>query len=116
LDETRLFYERQFQQYLATEAAQGGFTVVDLLQEWPDRDNIFADPSHLNRFGAAEVATRIANDPNIPWRIFDDSTAPTAADSDDAESAPATPEENEAEADDAAGETASPEADSGSDR
>ena len=78
LDETRLRYERQFQQFLVTEAALGGFTVVDLLQEWPDRNNIFADPSHLNRFGAAQVAIRVAQDPTVPWSSLDEDTAEIA--------------------------------------
>lgn len=80
LDETRLFYEQQFQQYLRAEAAAGGFTVVDLLQEWPGRDNIFADPSHLNRFGAAEVATRVAAEPTIPWATLTDQPTTAAED------------------------------------
>lgn len=108
LDETRLFYERQFQQYLATEAAQGGFTVVDLLQEWPDRNNIFADPSHLNRFGAAEVATRVAADPNIPWSVLDDSPAAAAENADDASESDTT-EENAAPPNEDADEATSPE-------
>lgn len=96
LDETRLFYERQFQQYLATEAALGDFTVVDLLQEWPNRNHIFADPSHLNRFGAAEVATRVAADPNIPWNIFDTTTEANLAESTaDTDAETATTEEPE---------------------
>jgi hypothetical protein len=70
LDDTRLFYEQQFQQYIASEAALGGFTVVDLLQEWPTQNHFFADPSHLNRIGAAQVAIRLAQDPTIPWQVL----------------------------------------------
>jgi hypothetical protein len=90
LDETRLFYERQFQQYLQVEAAIGGFTVVDLLEEWSGRNNIFADPSHLNRFGAAEVATRVATDTTIPWNNLIDEVLPPmeAMDTDTAEPSP----------------------------
>jgi len=80
LDETRFFYEQQFQQFLASEAKSGGFTVIDLLQAWPNRNNIFADPSHLNRFGAAQVATRIAADPSIPWNILEDGDEEPSAD------------------------------------
>ncbi|MDB9526881.1 hypothetical protein PN498_12855 [Oscillatoria sp. CS-180] len=84
LDETRLFYEQQFQQYLETESRSGGFTVVDLLQEWPDRNNIFADPSHLNQVGAAQVAMKIAADPSIPWDRLNESEALSEADEEEA--------------------------------
>ncbi|MGF1457611.1 MAG: hypothetical protein ACFBSG_01145 [Leptolyngbyaceae cyanobacterium] len=67
LDDTRLFYEQQFQQFLVREASDGGFTVVDLLREWPNQNQLFADPSHLNRVGAAQVAIRVSEDPTIPW-------------------------------------------------
>lgn len=72
LDETRLFYERQFQQFLATESRSSDFIVIDLLQEWPGRNDIFADPSHLNQFGAAQVAIKLTEDPSIPWARFAD--------------------------------------------
>lgn len=74
LDETRMLYEQQFQQFLLSESNLGGFTVVDLLQAWPDHNNIFADPSHLNRFGAAQVATRLAADPTVPWSLLNPET------------------------------------------
>ncbi|HEY9889718.1 MAG TPA: hypothetical protein V6D02_15030 [Candidatus Obscuribacterales bacterium] len=67
LDDTRLAYERQFQQYLAAEAAQGDFIVIDWLQEWRDRDQFFADPSHLNALGATQIATKLATHPALPW-------------------------------------------------
>jgi len=70
LDETRLPYEQQFQQFLAREAQAGGFTVVDLLREWPNQNNLFADPSHLNRVGAAQVAIRVSEDDTIPWAVL----------------------------------------------
>lgn len=85
LDETRLYYEQQFQQYLASEAAAGDFVVVDLLQEWPGRDNFFADPSHLNRIGAAQVATKLANAPNIPWEVLADDNGETTSEANEAE-------------------------------
>ncbi|MEL6398608.1 MAG: hypothetical protein AAFR26_05930 [Cyanobacteria bacterium J06626_4] len=101
LDATRLFYEQQFQQYLATEAEQGGFVVVDLLQAWPDLNNIFADPSHLNQVGAAQVAIKLAEDPTVPWHIFDDeatseaSNRSTAEADEPGESAPAAEESDD---------------------
>ena len=73
LDETRSGYEQQFQQFLQREGQNGGFTVVDLLNEWPGQNNFFADPSHLNRVGAAQVAIRVSEDDTIPWDVLDDS-------------------------------------------
>ncbi|MEM0978822.1 MAG: hypothetical protein AAGH78_00975 [Cyanobacteria bacterium P01_H01_bin.58] len=70
LDDTRLFYEQQFRQYLQQEAARGNFTVIDLLQEWPTQHHFFADPSHLNQIGAAQVAVYLSEDVNIPWQQF----------------------------------------------
>lgn len=67
LDEVRSGFERQFQRYLQREAAAANFTVVDLLQRWPDRNDLFADPSHLNERGAAQVARLLARDAEIPW-------------------------------------------------
>jgi len=75
LDDTRLAYEQQFQQFLIREAEAGGFTVVDLLRAWSNQNNIFADPSHLNRIGAAQVAIRVSEDKTIPWEVL----APDAA-------------------------------------
>jgi hypothetical protein len=67
LDTVRLSYERQFQTFLRGLANQGSFTLIDLLEQWRQRPNLFADPSHINRFGAAEVARLIAADSRIAW-------------------------------------------------
>ena len=61
LDPTRLHYEQQFQQYLAQLHAQG-LIVQDWLLRWPDRHDYFADPSHINRHGAAAIAADLARD------------------------------------------------------
>lgn len=76
LDETRSVYEQQFQQFLAQEAQAGGFVLVDLLREWPGQNNLFADPSHLNRVGAAQVAIRVSEDVTIPWTALVDAATP----------------------------------------
>ena len=77
LDETRSVYEQQFQQFLAQEAQAGDFVLVDLLREWPGQNNLFADPSHLNRVGAAQVAIRVSEDDTIPWAVLVDAATPT---------------------------------------
>ena len=68
LDETRLLYEQQFQAYLQREAIAGDFMAVDLLQQWSMQNHFFADPSHLNQIGAAQIAVQIAENPSIPWQ------------------------------------------------
>jgi hypothetical protein len=80
LDSVRLNYERQFQNFLQGWANQGSLTLVDLLEQWRQRPDLFADPSHINQFGAAEVAKVVAADGRIAWP----STAPIA-DAEDAD-------------------------------
>lgn len=67
LDSVRLSYERQFQNYLKQQANQNGFTLIDLLEQWRSRNQLFADPSHLNRFGALEMGKQLAANKQIPW-------------------------------------------------
>lgn len=67
LDTVRLRYERQFQGFLQNWANQGAITLVDLLEQWRQQPNLFADPSHINRHGAAEVARLVAADGRIAW-------------------------------------------------
>ena len=67
LDSVRLSYERQFQTFLGGWANRGSLILVDLLEQWRQQPNLFADPSHINRFGAVEVAKLIAADGRIPW-------------------------------------------------
>ncbi len=70
LDETRLRHEQTFRQYLQRESDRGNFTVVDLLQQWPTQNQFFADPSHLNQLGAAQVAIYLAEEAPIPWKTL----------------------------------------------
>jgi hypothetical protein len=65
LDTVRLNYERQFQQFLQQVAGEG-FEVIDWLERWRGRNQYFADPSHLNKFGAAALANQLATMP-LPW-------------------------------------------------
>ncbi|MBD1876174.1 hypothetical protein H6F75_22060 [Nodosilinea sp. FACHB-131] len=67
LDRVRMGYERQFQRFLQTWANQGAFTLVDRLEEWRWQSHLFADPSHVNRYGAREMARLLAADSRIPW-------------------------------------------------
>lgn len=67
LDPVRLGYERQFQRFLQSQADQGTLTVIDLLELWRWQSHFFADPSHINRYGARELARILAEDRRIPW-------------------------------------------------
>ncbi|MGF1516947.1 MAG: hypothetical protein ACFCVB_03965 [Nodosilinea sp.] len=70
LDGVRLGYERQFQQFLQNWANRGTLTLVDLLEDWRWRSHLFADPSHINRYGAREIAGLLAADERIPWGLL----------------------------------------------
>lgn len=67
LDSVRLPYERQFQEFLQRQAKARAFILIDWLEQGRNADQMFADPSHLNRFGAAEMARRLATDSRPPW-------------------------------------------------
>jgi hypothetical protein len=70
LDPARTEYERQFHQYLQNLAKQKQFVFRDLNQQRQlARYEYFVDPSHLNQFGAAAVATYLAQDSGIPWKL-----------------------------------------------
>ncbi|MBE9032024.1 hypothetical protein IQ266_20000 [filamentous cyanobacterium LEGE 11480] len=56
LDRLRDRRERQFRRYKQRLAGQGQLTFIDMAQQWPDRYDYFADPSHLNQSGAQAVA------------------------------------------------------------
>ncbi|QQE63647.1 hypothetical protein GFS31_03150 [Leptolyngbya sp. BL0902] len=67
LDPVRMGYERQFQRFLQTYANRGTMTVIDLLELWRWQSHFFADPSHINRYGAREIARLLAEDSRIAW-------------------------------------------------
>lgn len=67
LDPTRKRHEEAFQQHMLRLAAQLGFVYRDLNQSLANQPAYFSDPSHLNRYGAYEVARRLAIDVMIPW-------------------------------------------------
>ena len=67
LDAVRQGHEQAFQQYMLYTSAELGFTYRNLTEEWKAEHDFFSDPTHLNRYGAFVVASRIAKDPLIPW-------------------------------------------------
>lgn len=65
LDPVRRNREQQFQQWMKQQAAEG-FVFIDLAKR-PGQNENFADPSHLNRYGAAAVSSQLATSSQIPW-------------------------------------------------
>ncbi len=68
LDPIRAKHEQEFQQYMLQIAAERpNFVFRDLSLLYPQQNNFFSDPSHLNRYGAYEVSNKLAKDLMIPW-------------------------------------------------
>lgn len=67
LDSVRLRREREFQQFMQRFAGEKGFIFRDLSSRWPAQNDYFADPSHLNVYGAEAVSKQLAQDRTIPW-------------------------------------------------
>ena len=65
LDSFRRYYEGQFQQYLQSQSQIHGFDAIDLLTQWHAQPGLFADPSHINRYGAAAIAAQLAQHPQL---------------------------------------------------
>lgn len=72
LDSTRQRYEEQFQQQMQRMARENNFIYRDLSRVWLRQYGYFADPSHLNRYGAAAVSRLLAQDKTIPWKSVSD--------------------------------------------
>lgn len=70
LDPDRLRREQQFQAYLQQQSRAQSFGLVDLLRQWPTQYGYFADPSHLNRYGATAIAEQLAARTDIPWTVL----------------------------------------------
>ena len=66
LDSVRRLREQQFQQMMQRQVGEG-FIFIDMGRQWPNRNEYFSDPSHLNRYGAAAVAIQLANNTQISW-------------------------------------------------
>ena len=66
LDPARLRHEREFQAFLETHHRAGGMVVIDLLEHWRWQSHFFADPSHINLYGARKLAGLIADHPRFP--------------------------------------------------
>ena len=68
LDSHRTRAEDVFTQYMVQVSdGSNAFIYKDFGNLWPQRYDYFSDPSHLNRYGAYQVSTRLAQDPLIEW-------------------------------------------------
>ncbi|MBF1988704.1 DUF1574 family protein [Fischerella thermalis] len=67
LDSVRKNYEQDFQQYMLRLAENSNLIYRDLSLIWPQANENFSDPSHLNLYGAEKVSRKLAIDPMIPW-------------------------------------------------
>ncbi|HEY9643752.1 MAG TPA: hypothetical protein V6C57_24900 [Coleofasciculaceae cyanobacterium] len=71
LDPIRRNYEQQFRQHMQQLSQQEQFIFCDLSQQTDLMQNgYFADPSHINRYGARAIGTHLATVPFIPWDMF----------------------------------------------
>ncbi|MFW6359200.1 MAG: hypothetical protein ACOC0N_08335 [Chroococcales cyanobacterium] len=68
LDSFRSRWEQQFRQTMTQKAQQQGFIFVDQSRQWVNQNDYFADPSHLNRYGAIAVSRQLATSSEIPWQ------------------------------------------------
>ena len=66
-DEVRLSHEQEFVAYLQSQAAQTPLIFINWGQQWTTQHDLYSDPSHLNRYGAYQVSTTLAQNPAIPW-------------------------------------------------
>ncbi len=77
LDAHRLYYENQFQDFLVVQGDRAGFEVADLLTQWQTQPELFADPSHINQYGAAAIAQQLARDPILLLALEPAESEPT---------------------------------------
>lgn len=67
LDRTRQNAENRFVKYMGQKAQQEGFGFINWGQIWLNQNGYFADPSHLNRYGAATLGRELATQASIQW-------------------------------------------------
>ncbi|MBE9114847.1 hypothetical protein IQ249_02950 [Lusitaniella coriacea LEGE 07157] len=68
LDPVRQRAEQQFAAFMQYLAQQEGFVFTNFNQYSAlQNNNLFTDPSHLNRFGAIAVSRQLITQPQIPW-------------------------------------------------
>lgn len=77
LDAYRTQAEAEFLRYmLRLSATRKGFVFRDFGKLWLEQYDYFSDPSHLNRYGAYQVSSRLAEDPMISWSELEETETP----------------------------------------
>ncbi len=66
LDSTRSSYEQQFRSFMRQYARSNALALYDLNQPWLRQNKYFADPSHLNHYGAAAVSAQVGRLLQLP--------------------------------------------------
>lgn len=81
LDSIRQKREAAFITYMKAAAKDRNFSFYDFSQLWPNRNDFFIDPSHVNRYGAASVSWQFAKTihPTLLKQIARGSANQTAA-------------------------------------
>lgn len=71
LDPVRQDYETKFRDYMAQLSSKNNLVFKDFVNDeyWQQRYKFFSDPSHLNRFGASQIAHQLAQDKMIQWPL-----------------------------------------------
>ncbi len=67
LDGFRWWAEQEFRANMQYLSQHYGFIFIDLAEQALNRYDYFVDPSHLNRYGARNVAQTLAAEVSIPW-------------------------------------------------
>lgn len=65
-DSARTRYEQQFQTYMQRFANYGQLTFYDYGRRWLNQHQYFADPSHLNQYGAATISNQLGQNLKLP--------------------------------------------------
>lgn len=71
LDPVREDYEAKFRNYMAQISTEKRLVFRDFVSQenWQQGYKYFSDPSHLNRFGASQIARQLARDPLLQWPL-----------------------------------------------
>ncbi|MFM7888701.1 MAG: D-alanyl-lipoteichoic acid biosynthesis protein DltD, partial [Pseudanabaena sp.] len=70
LDATRTRYETTFNSRMQELSLREGFTYLDISQAIQNQDELFSDPSHLNKKGAIAIAKMLAQHPKFRWQAL----------------------------------------------
>ncbi len=70
LDASRVRYEKLFKKRMQALSKRWNSIYIDFSTILRDQPKYFSDPNHLNRWGAIEVAKKLAVNPNINWAKF----------------------------------------------